>query len=220
MSTKDTAGSFATEVWDKLSRIDVTEHVDTIEATAKRPAVNYLSWSVAWMLLKRNFPGSTYSHAADRIYEDGTQEVEVEVVISDGYNRAGDTSNAQYTMARLSVMDYYYAPISKPTARQINDSRQRCLVKALAFAGLGLNLWSDSSIPVGRLDDPITPEQLEEITELVEVTGTDMDRFLNWCDVENLRDLPYERHESAHRLLLSRKARQEIAAKNKKEKAK
>ena len=151
------------------------------------------------MLVKRAFPGTTYSHRADIRHPDNTVEVEVDVNIS-----AVVGANNMFTNARLAVMDNFFHPIENPTARQINDSRQRALVKALAFAGLGLNLWGDDIIPVGKLDDPITIEQYETLIDLIEKTESDMGRFLEWCEVEDLKDLPFERFRSANGLLESK----------------
>ena len=200
--------SFSEEVWDVLSRIDITEHIDTIKATGKRPDISYLSWSRAWTLLKRNFPGSTYAHSQDLIHPDSTVEVEVDVVIQ----AAGPET--QFTNARLGVMDNWFNPIANPTARQTNDARQRALVKALAFAGLGLNLWGDSMIPVGTLDDPISFDQLTVLSDLMDSTETDQKSFLIWAGVTALEDMPFERYGSALKLLEA-KARN-IAAENKK----
>jgi len=202
----DTVKAFPAEVWDVLSRIDVTDHIDTISATAKRPEISYLSWSVAWMLLKRKFPGSTYAHRPDLIHADNSVEVEVDVVIQ------GNGAESQFTNARLAVMDQWFNPILNPTARQTNDSRQRALVKALAFAGLGLNLWGDSMIPVGTLDDPIDLDQIEMIEGLLKSTESNVDLFLRWAHVESVEDIPVERYPSALRLLES-KARKQAAEK-------
>ena len=187
--------SFQEEVWERLSRIDITEHIDTIPATGKRPQISYLSWSRAWVLLKRNFPASTYAHRPDLWHPDGTVEVEVDVVIS------GIGPDTQFTNARLGVMDNWFNPIANPTARQINDARQRALVKALAFAGLGLNLWGDSMIPVGTLDDPISFDQLAVLNDLIASTETDLDNFLKWVGVDTLEEMPFERYGSALKLL-------------------
>ena len=206
MSKESTVVPFPEHVWRTLSRIDVSDHMDYIEATNKRPEIGYLSWSMAWMLLKRNFPGSTYSHRPDLIHPDGTVEVEVDVVIQD----AG--SATQFTNARLGVMDFFFNPISNPTAREVNDARQRALVKALAFAGLGLNLWTDSAIPMGRLDDPISEKQKDVLEALIKSTETDEHTFLNWCETESLEELPVERFTSA-KGLLEAKARRQAKAK-------
>ena len=188
--------AFEQHVWDTLSRIDVTEHCDRLPKTGKRPEITYLAWHKSWMLVKRAYPGTTYSHRADIFHPDNTEEVEVAVNISSVVG-----VDNMFTNARLAVMDNWFNPIENPTARQINDSRQRALVKALAFAGLGLNLWGDDVVPVGKLDDPITVEQYGALTDLIEKTESDMGRFLEWCEVEDLKDLPFERFRSARGLL-------------------
>jgi hypothetical protein len=193
--TEETKVPFEQQVWDKLSRIDVSEHSDRLPKTGKRPEITYLAWHRAWMLVKRAFPATTYSHRPDLIHQDGTVEVEVDVIIS--YNG----TETMFTNARLAVMDNWFNPINNPTARQINDSRQRALVKALAFAGLGLNLWGDDVVPVGVLNDPITDDQLALLEELVEKSESDREKFLKWCEVERLEDLPFERFRSARGLL-------------------
>jgi hypothetical protein len=189
--------SFAEEVWDTLSRIDVTEHTDYIEATNKRPEIAYVAWHTAWSLLKRKFPASTYFHNDDLRHPDNTVEVEVEVLIMDGNDR-----NVQKTSARLSVMDNWMNPIANPTAREVNDSRQRVLVKALAFAGLGLTLWSGDTTPIGTLDDLIDDEQLALISDLIEKSETNEESFKKWADrIDELTDMTQERYPSARALL-------------------
>ena len=204
---EDQPTSFAQEVWKKLSTIDVGEHQDEIEGTDKRPAVSYLPWHKAWLLLKREFPGSEYRHDGDIIHPDNTVEVQVTLIIG------GDTGigsvirrEIQNSMARLPVMDQWFNAISNPNARDISDSRQRCLVKAIAYAGLGLNLWSkeESHIPVGKLDEPINAKQVGKIMELIEAADTDTALFLEWAGVDKLDYIPRERYNSAIALLESR----------------
>ena len=193
---------FAKQVWEKLSRIDVAEHQMVIEKTAKRPEVVYLPWHKAWMLLKRAFPASTYQHGPDLHHTDGTIEVMVEVQIVDSEN----PENRVPSMARLAVMNFNYGAETTPDAREINDSRQRCLVKALAFAGLGLNLWSkaDPTVPVGKLSDPINDKQAHRIVQLVEKSGTDVVLFLEWAEVKSIDKIPREKYKSAIALLESK----------------
>jgi hypothetical protein len=199
--------SFPEQVWDVLSRTDVTEHIEWIKPKqgSKRPPICYLSWSRAWTLLKRAFPASTYAHRPDVIHADGTVEVEVDVEIST------DGSEHQFTNARLGVMDNFFNPISNPTARQINDARQRALVKALAFAGLGLNLWGDTMVPVGTLDDPIDMKQIEELEILITKSESDRGKFLEWAGIEKLEDLVYERFNSVRDMLEGKLRRVEKA---------
>ena len=121
--------------------------------------------------------------------------------------------NEQECYSRLAVMDNWMSPIANPTAREVNDSRQRVLVKALAFAGLGLNIWGHDTIPVGKLEDPITDDQLENLQALIEETDTKEKSFLVWCECETLAELPYERYASASGLLQAKLDRQKKEAK-------
>ena len=197
--------SFEQEVWETLSRIDVSDHIAVLEKTSKRPEIGYLPWHKAWILTKRKYPASVYQHQPDIIHPDGTMEVEVNVIIQRNSGPVGfgapGPHDKFFTSARLAVMNQWFSAIDKPNARDINDARQRCLVKALAFAGLGLNLWSESNIPVGRLDDPISTDQYEAMMKLIESTETDEAKFREWCEVDRLADLPYERYQSAMNLL-------------------
>jgi hypothetical protein len=199
--------TFAEEVWDVLSRIDVSTHVGYLEATAKRPAIDYLPWHRAWMLLKRKFPASTFAYERDIVHPDGTVEVGVWVSIRKTQNEA------QESYSRLAVMDNWMNPVSNPSARAINDSRQRVLVKALAFAGLGLNLWGHDSMPVGKLEDPITDSEYTLLKTLIEKSDTNEESFLKWCECETLIDLPSERFQSAKGLLEAKIKRQQRAKK-------
>jgi hypothetical protein len=190
--------SFAEEVWDTLSRIDCAEFTGTLEKTAKRPEIDYLPWHSAWMLLKRKFPASTFLYEDDLRHPDGT--VEVGCVVKIAYcGLPGSFSVPTY--ARLAVMDNWMNPIANPTARQVNDSRQRVLVKALAFAGLGLNLWSKDSFPVGTLEDPISDDQVEMINDLIEKSGTITKTFLKWCGADEVKSIQLEKYNSAISLL-------------------
>jgi len=190
--------SFADEVWQKLSRIKLDDHVEWLPKTGKRPSISYLPWHTAWTLLKRNFPASVYFHHDDMRHPDETVEVTVTVHIRRSHREE------QSCFARLAVMDNYFNPIANPTARQINDSRQRVLVKALAFAGLGLHLWGDDNVPVGELEDPIDDEQVAEINKLLEASKSDTESFLKWAGVDAIEDIPVERYLSAVKLLESK----------------
>ena len=186
---------FAQEVWEVLSDTDVMIHAKQLEATKGRPAISYLPWHKTWLLLKRAYPASQYAHQPDLIHHGGTVEVQVDLRIQAELEGAFVLS-----MARLPVMDFRYNAIIEPNARELNDARQRCLVKACAFAGLGLNLWSESPLPVGKLDEPITTKQFSTLTALIEKSGTDEELFAEWCECD-LSELPQERYVSAKALL-------------------
>ncbi len=185
--------TFAQEVWDKLSKIDVTDHVKQLPKTEKRPAIDYLPWHSAWLLLKREYPASTYKHKKDIHHLSESVEVEVKVTIKSEH----DSTSQITTSARLAVMSGYFSAIVSPDAREINDARQRCLVKALAFAGLGLQLWSDSIIPVGKLADPINAKQATKIKLLLKESGVETQPFLEWLCAESVETIKKENYKRA-----------------------
>ena len=65
--------SFAKEVWDKFSKLDVNKH------TEKRGQFTFLSWSWAWAALMEEYPESTYD-----VLHDGAigETLEVRVIIT------------------------------------------------------------------------------------------------------------------------------------------
>ena len=107
------------EIWDTLHNVDVSEY------TEEKMNLTYLSWARAWMLLMEHYPEAIYSFVdydgiPYRTLPDGTAEVITQVQIG----------NHLRSMS-LPVMDYKNNPVVNPNARQVNDNRQRCLVKNL-----------------------------------------------------------------------------------------
>lgn len=193
----DKAQTFAEEVWYTLSNVDVTDHVEELPKSGNRPPIKYLPWHKAWMLLKRNFPASIYFHKDDLVQATECMEVEVVVHIINSEN----LEEYIQASARLAVMDHRFNAVLCPDSRKINDARQRCLVKALAFAGLGLNLWSESALPVGKLDAPINSKQVKIINDLLKKTQLDIDSFLEWLGVDAVEFIPHESYAKAKAML-------------------
>lgn len=131
-------------IWDTLSKINVNEHVE------KKNSFSYLSWAWAWGVLMDNFPNSRFSF--DKFgdggsevfyYPDGTAEVRCALTV-DGVTR----------VMWLPVMNHSNKPIVKPDARAINDTKMRCLVKAMALFGLGHYIYAGEDLPDATKDAP------------------------------------------------------------------
>lgn len=116
--------------WKALSGIDVGNKIE------KKGRFSYLSWSWAWQQVKDKYPGATFEILEDVVFPDGTREVRVSVTIE------GLTH-----MMWLPVMDHSNKAIQNPNARQINDARMRCWVKAIALHGLGLYIYAGEDVP-------------------------------------------------------------------------
>ena len=159
------------EIWDTLSKVDVSEYVE------EKMNLSYLSWSRAWWLLMEHYPEATYEYHEGKKFDDGTVEVSVTITI-------GETSR----MATLPVMDYKNKAIISPDARQINDNKQRCFVKAIAMFGLGIDLYRGMSddLPDEEKDKASAdkPKQEEPSAEVIELEVNETDEYTEaWADV-------------------------------------
>ena len=118
----------------ELAAINVSEHLE------KKGQFSYLSWPYAVAQLRQfddhatwevmRFDGLPYLTT-----ESGTF-VEVAVTVRG------------VTLSQIHpVLDGRNQPIQVPTAFDINTSIQRCLVKAIALHGLGLNVYAGEDLP-------------------------------------------------------------------------
>jgi hypothetical protein len=88
-------------------------------------------------------------------YPDGTAEVRCVLTVED----------VSHTMW-LPVMDYKNQAIKNPNARDINDAKMRCLVKAMSLFGLGLYIYAGEDLPDASKQKP-APTPASE-TDLVD----------------------------------------------------
>lgn len=148
-------------VFETLSAVDVSKHVEVI-SMRKGPALKYVSWAWAWNMVKsiypsanrviEEFPEFRFNEKTGAWYATGQMldyritpegcEVKVTVTIED-----------ETYSERLYVMDMRNQPVAKPNIAQINKTQQRCLVKALAMAGLGLNLYAGEDLPMADINE-------------------------------------------------------------------
>nr|WP_278764752.1 DUF1071 domain-containing protein [Limosilactobacillus mucosae] len=161
-------------VFETLSAVDVSKHVEVI-SMRKGPALKYVSWAWAWNMVKsiypnanrviEEFPEFRFNEKTGAWYATGQMldyritpegcEVKVTVTIED-----------ETYSERLYVMDMRNQPVAKPNIAQINKTQQRCLVKALAMAGLGLNLYAGEDLPMADINEA-DKQQAEQRKEQV-----------------------------------------------------
>ena len=138
----------AKDIWDKLSKIDVSEHVE------KKNNLSYLPWAWAWGTLMKSYPQATYefrefAREDDTITDilqypaNGTASVHCTVTID-------EVSRSMW----LPVMDYRNNAIADPDARAISDTRMRCLVKCIGMLGLGFYLYAGEELPEPAAGEP------------------------------------------------------------------
>jgi len=134
--------SFASEVWQTLSKIDVSHKVE------KKGNLSYLSWAWAWGVLMEHYPASRYEFKAPVFFEDRSCEVWVSVQV-------GSTDSFLSHEMWLPVMDHRNKSIQNPDSRAISDTRMRCLTKCLAMFGLGHYIYAGEDLPeVGSISVP------------------------------------------------------------------
>lgn len=66
----------------------------------------------------------------------------------------------------LYVMDNNNNAVINPTMKEINKTQKRCLVKALALAGLGLSIYAGEDLPMADINEA-DKEQAEQRKEQV-----------------------------------------------------
>jgi|TARA_E500000305_G_scaffold10743_1_gene7270 hypothetical protein len=118
----------------------------------KKGGLDYLSWSNAWDMLKKEHPkaqrivyecttwnGGNDTHTTLNYFTDGnTAYVKVGIVVN-------EIEHIDY----LPVMDFRNKsiPLDKMTSFDVSKTIQRATAKAIAMHGLGLSLWTGEDIP-------------------------------------------------------------------------
>ena len=110
----------------------------------KKGGLDYLSWSNAWDMLKKEYPKSQrvvyecQSTGLNYFTEGKTAYVKVGIIVN-------DIEHIDY----LPVMDFRNKsiPMDKMTSFDVSKTIQRATAKAIAMHGLGLSLWTGEDIP-------------------------------------------------------------------------
>ena len=202
----------------ELSKINVNEHVE------RKGQFSYLSWPFAVSQLRQFDPVATWQvlrfDGLPYLNTEAGCFVEVAVCVKG------------VSLSQIHpVLDSKNRPILAPTAFDINTSIQRCLVKAIALHGLGLNLYAGEDLPLIEADQPkvedkpvvvpvaspapttpirstktITIAQIAQIERLLSETGSDRAKLLAYFGVETLADIAVTDYPRVVRSLEKRRA--------------
>jgi hypothetical protein len=137
------------QIWDTLRGVKLnSSDVSFIEKTSgnKSTKLHYLSWSAALRILTDNFPDHKIEFErfdrAGKIYD-------VMYYASEGCSvHCTITINGVSRDMWLAVTNYKHDAVTNPDARDISDSKMRCMVKCLAVFGLGLDIYE------GKFEEP------------------------------------------------------------------
>lgn len=198
----------------RLSRINVNDHIE------RKGQFAYLSWPFAVAQLRQADPSATWE--VRRF--DGLPFLRTET----GYYVEVAVSVQGVTLSQIHpVLDGKNRPIFEPTSFDINASIQRALVKAIALHGVGLYIYAGEDLPEVDPQEPPTrppePErpkapvsslpssgrasaaQLRYIGRLLDETGSDLDRLLEFFGVDALDELTSQAANRAIRSLESKR---------------
>lgn len=184
-----------------LSAINVGNHLE------KKGQFSYLSWPYAVSELRSFDATATWEiqrfNGLPYLATDNGTFVEVAVTVKG------------VTLSQLHpVLDNKNRPLLAPDAFDINTSIQRCLVKAIALHGLGLNVYAGEDLPESHVAIPATPtyqatrfkpvvksnsdavaelltsKQLSYINKLITNTHSDETQLLAFFGFESVATIP------------------------------
>lgn len=114
----------------KLASVDISKEIE------KKQNLSYLSWSFAVDKLMRNDPQANWEFHQPEMYGE-TMMVSCTV-----------TAFGKPIRMHLPVMDHKNHPVKNPDAVVVNKNMMRCLVKAIACHGLGINVYAGEDLPL------------------------------------------------------------------------
>jgi hypothetical protein len=153
-------------VWHNLSRFDVSKEVE------QKGRFDYLSWAWAWAYVKEKYPSATFEK---HIFHDNQ---------NNPLPFMRDTKGHTYVAVTVTIegqshteihycMDMKNQSIAFPDGGQVNKALQRCLVKAIAFHGLGLNVYAGEDLPMDldEVDYSLVIEDFSKAKSIDDIDG-------------------------------------------------
>ena len=161
-SNKPAAVDHRKEVFDTLSKIDLTGNLKT------KMNLKYLSWAYAWTILKKNYPDASYKIYTNFVKRTETKTIKddtsgitrtTEIVSNDEllyftdgntcYVKVGVIVLGDEEIECLPVMNMHNQSVSLSdlTSVDVNRAIQRAFVKACARHGLGLYVYAGEDLP-------------------------------------------------------------------------
>lgn len=153
-------------VWSTLKGINVEDK----KMVEKKNNLSYISWAKAWSALCDEYPDTTMEkHCNEQGFpyfkdENGWCFTKVTVTV-------GSKSITEM----LPVLNYANKPIQNPNSFEVNTSLQRCLAKAIALHGMGVQVYSgedlsDDSVSNAPVTQSAAAQDEKSDIELSDVT--------------------------------------------------
>ena len=177
------------------SSFEFLRSIDVSHLTAKKGRLDYLPWTHAWNELLKHYPKASYTQRNWPLIIFGKEgpiwmeSTEVPYLVSpEGYmvEVSVDLNDGETPVrhADLFVMDTRNkAILPKPYGNgadmfEINKTVQRCLVKAIAMCGLGLDIYTKEDNPLDPSD--VDPPELDAKEKRSESTETEEESKGPW----------------------------------------
>lgn len=144
------------QVWETLSAIDCSAY------TKKKNDLSYLSWTWAWAQLMEQYPDATYEFQDNEVHGDGTVSVHCTINIGE----------LQRSMWLPVMTGFKNAALANPSARDVGDAKMRCLVKCMAFFGLGHYIYAGEDLPREVKSKPKKKEDVFDSADQVVESST------------------------------------------------
>jgi hypothetical protein len=125
--------------YTKLAAVDISKQIE------KKQNLSYLSWPFAVDQLMRHDPQANWEFHAPEMYGE-TMMISCTV-----------TAFGKPIKMHLPVMDHRNQAVKNPDAFVVNKNMMRCLVKAIACHGLGINVYAGEDLPLdedGHISKP------------------------------------------------------------------
>ena len=164
-------------VFQTLSEINVSH------MTEKKGNFTYLSWTHAWKAVKDNYPNATF---VKTIYEDNQNNQLPFMRDTKGNTWVGVSVLIEGICIEeiFPVLDIRNKAMTFPDAFSVNTAHQRCLTKALAYHGLGINVYAGEDLPMASTNSKL----LEEYQEKADVFKRKIKNVTKAIDLAKLGD--------------------------------
>lgn len=129
-------------VWETLSAVDVKDHVE------KKGKFNYLSWAWAWQKVKEYYPNARFEKHWFSMGEPPHQIPYAMDKKGHAFVKVTVEIEGQKITEVLAVLDHNNKSITNPSSQEVNTALQRCLTKAIGYAGLGFYLYAGEDLPI------------------------------------------------------------------------
>ncbi len=145
-------------LFDQLSKTDVGEHIE------KKGKFSYISWAWAWQELKKLAPDATFEK--HRFHQDELTVPYMRDENGETYVMVSVTAGGETHTEVFPVLNHQNKSIRDPNSFEVNTALQRCLVKAIAYHGLGLYIYAGEDLPAAPSKEDLVEEHSEVLDRI------------------------------------------------------